>query len=191
MKNLLESQGSEPPIEQKIREMLGAMIEEKEPIKTIPVAEVPEFSTGVVNSGIVEAVVPQGAFALSTGKPLRTDNMVDCNVFIMKTKVDEKSDRYALVHVWAGDLAMNHPEHKRADIAKTINSSTEAIAVTGSRSASPIATARELRYEGAVTRKRISVESGNRWVSVVFRPQTNEVLVRLDEDPNVLMFKAF
>lgn len=169
------------PREQAIKKMFENMVKIETPIEVMPIAEVPEFADDAVSKGNVVKRVSQGFMSLTETKPIRTDNASDCNVFLIKTSKDSSTE-YALIHVWAGDLDLNRPGAKRKDVADITNETSLAIGITGGRSVSIIPTARELKYEGITTVKHINIPSGNRYISVVYRPEDNKVLVRVGAD---------
>lgn len=183
--NWLERQRREmdaDPREQEMRRMFQEIKEITAPVKIIPVSEVPEFADNAVRSGAVSKIVRQGQMASTEHLPIRTDNASNCNIFIIKTPEENGENTYTLVHVWAGDLDLNLPDHRRKDIAELANEKSTAIGITGGRSVPIQPTAREFKYEGITTTKHIDIPSGNRYVSVVFRPKSNDILIRIGSD---------
>ncbi len=165
-----------------VKEMIAAIVEVKDPKKIISIDDVPEFGMGVVGRGIVKKVVGQGQVGSTEDLPIRTDNASDCNIFLIKTPRKDGPTQYSLVHVWAGDLDLNLPGAKQKDIAALTNKESVAIGITGGRSASITATAMDLKHEGITTVKHIHVPTDNRYVSTVYRPETNEILIRIGAD---------
>lgn len=183
--NWLERQmaaAEKDPQEQAIREMLRNIQEVKTPVKIISVQDVPEFCGSSASDCGVSAIIGQGRMASTEYLPIRTDNASACNIFIIKTPQEGMADKYTMVHIWSGDLDLNLPGHKREDIAAITNDKSIAIGITGGRSVGIIPTAREFKYEGITTTKHISASTGNRYVSVVYRPESNEILVRVGAD---------
>ena len=87
-----------------------------------------------------------------------------------------------MIHIWAGDLELNLDGYKRKDLAMEIKNSGRAIGITGGMSTGVIPAARELKYEGIDTQKHIAVESGKRYISVVYKPKENEIFARIGSD---------
>lgn len=170
------------PREIAIQEMYKNIEEIKAPIKIIPVSEVPKFANDAKARGAVSTIVNQGCMASTEHLPIRTDNAADCNVFLIKTPQEDGHNKYTLVHVWAGDLDLNLPGNRRKDIVKLTNDKSIAIGITGDRSMSIVPTAREFKYENITTVKHINVPTGNRYVSAVYRPDKNDILVRIGSD---------
>ncbi|MFZ2149557.1 MAG: hypothetical protein WAV15_00125 [Minisyncoccia bacterium] len=182
------------PREQAIRDMLRGIAEIRTPLRIVPVSEVPEFAEDALAKGVVGTKVGQGQVGVVDNKPIRTDNVADCKIFIIKIPGGGGRNRYALAHIWAGDIDLNLEGHKREDVAKLVNKGSVAIGITGGRSNSIISAARQFKYEGVSTVKHIDAPSGNRYVSVVFRPESNEILIRVGADTDateVLVYEGF
>lgn len=131
----------------------------------------------------------------SEGLPLRSDNAADCQFLLLKTPLSPDGSRYTLVHMWARDLGLNLTGHRLEDVLEMVNDQTKAIFITGSRNHLITATARDLKFGGGVTTiKHIEVPSEDEYVSLVYKPGTNECLVKLgniDEAKEVLVFEGF
>ena len=182
------------PREQAIQKMYKDMVKVTEPIRILPISEVAEFDDYAVTKGVVGNRVNQGHMGATEILPIRTDNASDCNVFLIKTLKENGHIEYVLVHVWAGNLDLNRPGARRKDIAAITNETSLAIGITGGRSASIVPTAREFKYEGITTVKHIHIPSGNRYVSVVYRPEDNNILVRVGADTDateVYLYEGF
>ncbi len=175
-------QSEKGPGRMAIREMFKNVQEVKAPKKVIPISEVAEFADDARKKGVVATIVGQGQMASTEHMPIRTDNAATCNIFLIKTPQEGGRRKYTLVHVWSGELDSNLEGHKRKDIAALTNNQSTAIAITGGRSASYVSTAREFKCEGITTTKHIDVPTGNRYVSAVYRPDSNDILVRIGSD---------
>ncbi len=159
----------------------------------MPIEQVPEFLPSAKRDGLVTSIISQGKFASTTEMPIRTDNAVECNIFLIESSADD-GKKYTLAHVWAGELSSNLEGYQRKDLAKEVKNSGRAIAITGERSSPFRPTARELKYEGIDTKKHITVDSGRKWVSVVYKPKENEIFVRAGSDQDtkeVLVYDGF
>ena len=164
------------------REMIECIQRIETPKQVLPISEVPEFADDAFRQGLITEKVTQGSMGSTEHLPIRTDNASDCHVFLIKEPMKDQTTKYDLIHVWAGDLYLNKPGAKIDDLAKKIIGG-EAIAITGSRSVGINATSRDLLQRTRVTtKKRIDVASGNRYVSVVYRPDSNEILIRVGDD---------
>ena len=170
------------PQEQAIQEMFRNVEEVTAPERIVPVRDVPEFNDDASAKGIVAKVVHQGQMGSTEHLPIRSDNASVCNIFVIKTPGEGKPDRFTMVHVWSGELDLNLNGSRRKDIATLANDKSTAIGITGGRSTAYGVTAREFKYEGITTTKHIDVPSGNRYVSAVFRPETNDILVMVGSD---------
>ena len=176
--------------EAEITKMIKSIEKVKDPVRVVPLEEVPEFE----QDAKMVIHVPQAAMAISENVTLRTDNASNCNVFLIRTPQSKGSDQTMMLHNMAGDMDRNHEGSKRDDIKDKINESSKGIAITGGRSAGINPTVRGLAYAGLETKKHITVDSGKRYVSVVYRPKTDEILVRVgsDEDATeVYVYEGF
>jgi hypothetical protein len=176
------------------KKMLSEIRVATDPLKVIPDTEVPEFQMGAVREGLVNAI-GQGQMVSSEGMPLRTDNAANCQLLLLQTPLPENTTRHTLVHIWAGDFELNLPGHRLKDILNLTNDETTAIFVTGSRNHSIVSAARDLKYDGGInTVKHIQAPSQSGYVNLVYRPTTNESLVKvgnIDDTREVLVFEGF
>ncbi|GEM_PF-3827847 len=169
------------PNEQAIKKMFSEMRTVNNPNKILPINSIPEFRKDTDDTGVI--MVPQGLMGSTDTLPIRTDNASTCSIFLIKTPTEHLSIQYNLVHVLAGNLKLNQPGAKIEDIATSANHHSRAIGITRATDArSIIPTVRELQYQGVITVKQINVPVGNRYISTVYRPQTNEILVRVGSD---------
>ncbi len=163
------------------KEMIRDIVTVTEPTRVVPIADIDEFKPGRAAAGEV-ILVSQGGMKSTETKPIRTDNASACNIFLIKSTSPDAEPTYSLMHVWAGDLDLNHPGARREDIKAKMRPNDEAIAITGGSSSPFELTAYQLRDMGVRTKTHIAVPSGRQYVSAVFRPLTNEIVVRIGSD---------
>ena len=173
------NEAKEDPDEIAIAEMLANMKQVSDPKMIVSINDVPEFGKDAVTKGIVKKV-GQAKMDSTVMLPIRTDNAADCNVFLIKTSIKDGAVEYTLVHSFNGDINANADGARLDDVVSLTNRESVAIGITRG-SVSIVSTARELKNEGITTVKHIGVPT-NRYVSAVYRPETNEILIRVGAD---------
>lgn len=114
-------------------------------------------------------------------EPLFTWGISQCTLEIVQTrnKPDQDPEKNGFIHVQSGNLDENEAGSKLPDIAEDISNLTTGIMVSGSNSISPRGITTELGEIGIVTIKHIEIDDHGTWVHVVYRPKTDEVLVKV------------
>ena len=164
--------------------------EVRQPIRVIPAEkarkEAPEFNfprtVNMIFVGQRQAKFGDGS------KPFFTPGLTQCELEILETSsfASPESPNYGFIHVQSGELEQNEKGSKITDIAEQMQDVSSAIVVSGSNSINVIGVSRELEGIGVIPMKHIIVdtrkENGNTWLHVAFRPNTDEILVKIGSD---------
>jgi hypothetical protein len=157
--------------------------------------EAPEFYHGSRKRGVT-----QGQFVfngLNEDIPLFSPWFDTCTAVILRSPMVGQQDRQGIVHVWAGFQEHMHP-YTREDLGDQITQGTEAIIVDLSSKLIPYSVIHTLKGLGVASTKYISVDTSpeqrEKRFHVAYRPNTNEVLVKVgtdEEDCAVQVFEGF
>jgi len=179
------------PVVESTKEMLAQLQIVDEPARIMPVIDVPEFGNQieVMQNGIA-IIVDQRRFKSTERTPIRSDNAAQCDYAILKTPLSDGKFQYTLIHVYEGDLESNAFGYRLDDVAKITNAQSTTIHVS-SDTHTINSTAIDLKYKGITSTKHIKVPTKRQYLSIVYRPETNEVLTRIGESETVNVYQGF
>lgn len=161
------------------------------PIKVINDSTVPEFGIKVGEN--IAVIVGQGRMESSEEVPLRTDGVGKCQVLLLKTSQVPNARLYTLNHLWGGDSGHNLPGARWEDIQTLCKNPTTAFFVTGDKD-SYLIEAEGLAQLGVTVTKHIKVLCDGYRFNLVYRPITNEVLIKIGNNAytrEVRIFEGF